>query len=120
MAPTPPAPLAPLSTNFLQARAAAALARAHEKADRVNKSVSREAQEIFDALSRTLPTRWVGKDIVVMDQITVKGPSYKAEDCKAVKEAGPKTLDRVKKVVSIISNPRAHRFMDTIRCQNLG
>ena len=46
-----------------------------------------------------LPTRWDGKDIVVMDQVVVKGPGYRSEDCRAGKEAGS-ALARVKKVVS--------------------
>ena len=46
-----------------------------------------------------LPTRWDGKDIVVMDQVVVKGPGYRTEDCKAGKEAGS-ALTRVRKVVS--------------------
>ena len=39
------------------------------------------------------------KNIVVMDQVVVKGPGYRSEDCKASKEAGS-ALARVKKVVS--------------------
>lgn len=46
-----------------------------------------------------LPTKWDGKDIVVMDQVVVKGPGYRSEDCRAGKEAGS-ALARVKKVVS--------------------
>lgn len=46
-----------------------------------------------------LPTRWDGKDIVVLDQVVVKGPGYRSEDCRAGKEAGS-ALARVKKVVS--------------------
>lgn len=49
-----------------------------------------------------LPTKWEGKDIVVMDQVIVKGPGYRSEDCKAGKEAGS-ALARVKKVVSRMS-----------------
>lgn len=49
-----------------------------------------------------LPTRWDGKDIVVMDQVVVKGPGYRSEDCRAGKEAGS-ALARVKKVVSKFS-----------------
>lgn len=45
-----------------------------------------------------LPTRWDGKDIVVMDQVVVKGPGYRSEDCRAGKEAGS-ALARVKKVL---------------------
>ena len=36
-----------------------------------------------------------------MDQVVVKGPGYRSEDCKAGKEAGS-ALARVKKVVSDI------------------
>lgn len=61
--------------------------------------MGKEAQEIFDALNRMLPTRWDGKDIIVMDQVVVKGPGYRSEDCRAEKEAGS-ALARVKKVVS--------------------
>ncbi len=55
-----------------------------------------------------LPTKWDGKDIVVMDQVVVKGPGYRSEDCKAGKEAGS-ALARVKKVVSQISSARMNR-----------
>lgn len=98
-APSAPAPPPYLPTPALQARAATALQRAHEKANKVNRNVSKEAQEIFDAISRILPTRWEGKDIVVMDHVTVKGPGYRSEDCRAAKEA-TSALARVKKVVS--------------------
>lgn len=98
-APSVPPPPPYLPTPALHARAATALQRAHEKANKVNRNVSKEAQEIFDAISRILPTRWEGKDIVVMDQVTVKGPGYRSEDCRAAKEA-TSTLATVKKVVS--------------------
>ncbi len=55
-----------------------------------------------------LPTKWDGKDIVVMDQVVVKGPGYRSEDCKAGKEAGS-ALARVKKVVSQMSSARMDR-----------
>lgn len=97
-APSAPVPPPYLPTAALQARAAAALQRAQEKANKVNKNVSKEVQDIFDAISRMLPTRWDGKDIVVMDQVVVKGPGYRSEDCKAGKEAGS-VLNRVKKVL---------------------
>lgn len=68
-----------------------------------------------------LPTRWDGKDIVVMDQVVVKGPGYRSEDCRAGKEAGS-ALTRVKKVVSSTSRlagpgkPRLH----AVRCRAPG
>ena len=82
------------------ARANEALAKAKEKAAKRNPTVSKEAQEIFDAIGRQFSTRWEGKDIVIMDHVTVKGPGYRTEDCKAGKDAPQGTLARVKKVVS--------------------
>lgn len=94
--------LAPLKTSALLARANAALERAKEKASRTNKDVSKEAQEIFDALYRQFPgTRWAGKDMVVLDSVLIKGPGYRSEDCKAAK-GGEGALGRVKKVVSFV------------------
>ena len=59
-----------------------------------------------------LPTKWDGRDIVVMDQVIVKGPGYRSEDCRAGKEAGS-ALARVKKVVSIFSaSPLAGRGVE--------
>ena len=94
--------LAPLKTSALLARATASLERAKEKASRTNKDVSKEAQEIFDALYRQFPgTRWAGKDMVVLDSVLIKGPGYRSEDCKAGK-GGEGAVGRVKKVVSLV------------------
>lgn len=90
----------PLDMDAAMARANAALAKAKEKAAKRNLSVGKEVQEIFDAIGKTLPVRWDGKDIVVMDQVVVKGPGYKGDDCVAGKNAGQGALPRVRKVVS--------------------
>ena len=104
---TPLAPLPALKTSTLQARANTALERAKEKASRINKEVSKEAQEIFDALYRQFPgTRWAGKDMVVLDAVLIKGPGYRPEDCAANGKDGAGALARVKKVVS---HPKPHK-----------
>ena len=101
---TAPPPPPPLKTSVLQARANAALNRAKEKASRINKEVSKEGQEIFDALYRQFPgTRWAGKDMVVLDAVLIKGPGYRVEDCAANGKEGQGPLGRVKKVVSLLS-----------------
>ncbi|KAL2057216.1 hypothetical protein ABVK25_002269 [Lepraria finkii] len=92
-------PIQPLNTNALQARARAALEKAREHVKKINPQASREAQELFDAIARTLPTRWEKTDIVVMDQVVVKGPGYKVEDCRSGRDTQPHMLARVKKVV---------------------
>lgn len=94
----------------LTKRADAAVARLKEAAARKNKSVSREAQDLFDALIRTLPTRWDGTNIVVNDAVIISAP-YRVEDCRlgAGQQAG--MLARVKKVVSRLLRERG-------MCQN--
>lgn len=57
--------------------------------------VSAEAQEIFDALVRTLPCRWDAQKIVVMDEIRIE-PPYTADSCRGPANAA---LARVKKVL---------------------
>ncbi|MCJ1261498.1 hypothetical protein MMC22_001362 [Lobaria immixta] len=93
-------PIAPLSSASLLDRASATVARLQEGAARKNKSVTKDGQEIFDALSRTLPTRWDGTSIVVMDAVAIASP-YRGEDCKARAGAGQQAgvLPRVKKVL---------------------
>ncbi|KAK4054760.1 hypothetical protein OIV83_000684 [Microbotryomycetes sp. JL201] len=58
--------------------------------------VSRQAQQLFDALSKTLPVRWHGKSFVVMDSVMVEEP-YRAQDVKGGKDAA-QYVERVRKV----------------------
>ncbi|KAL8985687.1 MAG: hypothetical protein Q9177_004369 [Variospora cf. flavescens] len=105
---TPPLSNVPIAA--LLARADAAVARLKEAASRKNKNVGKEAQDLFDGISRTLPTRWDGNNIVVMDSVVVSSP-YRGEDCKAGSGVAPNTLSRVRKVVD---NERK-RFADRER-----
>lgn len=91
-------PIAPVDPVALAKRADAAVARLKEAAARKNKSVTKEAQDLFDALIRTLPTRWDGTNIVVNDAVVITAP-YRVEDCRlgAGQQAG--MLARVKKVL---------------------
>jgi hypothetical protein len=43
-------------------------------ADNIGENVTEQAQEIFDALARTLPCRWKQQDIIVLDEITISPP----------------------------------------------
>ncbi|KAL8675066.1 MAG: hypothetical protein Q9168_000549 [Polycauliona sp. 1 TL-2023] len=102
--------IASVPTAALRARADAAVARLKELASRKNKAVGKEAQDLFDGLSRTLPTRWDGNSIVVMDSVVVSAP-YRGEDCRAGNGVPVHTLNRVRKVVD---NERK-RFADRER-----
>ncbi|MCJ1346051.1 hypothetical protein MMC31_004262, partial [Peltigera leucophlebia] len=89
--------ISPLQTAALLSRAEAAVARLKEAAARKNPSASKEAQEIFDAISRTLPTKWAGTSILVNETVVIASP-YRAENCKAVPGQQPGALARVKMV----------------------
>mmetsp|Transcript_5327 Transcript_5327/g.18145 ORF Transcript_5327/g.18145 Transcript_5327/m.18145 type:complete len:186 (+) Transcript_5327:61-618(+) len=43
-------------------------------ADNIGENVTEEAQEIFDALARTLPCRWKNQEIIVLDEISIPPP----------------------------------------------
>ncbi|KZM25337.1 uncharacterized protein EKO05_0000509 [Ascochyta rabiei] len=61
------------------------------------KGVSREAQEIYDTISRTLPTRWADSQIVVNDAVLVQ-PPYTLDSIRA--PAGKEqSAAQVKKII---------------------
>ncbi|KAL9033304.1 MAG: hypothetical protein Q9180_006016 [Flavoplaca navasiana] len=108
--PTTTPAITSIPSAALRARADAAVARLKEIASKKNKAVGKEAQDLFDGLSRTLPTRWDGNNIVVMDSVVVTAP-YRGEDCRAGSGVPVQTLNRVRKVVD---NERK-RFADRER-----
>mgnify|MGYP002630218891 FL=1 len=48
--------------------------RTRVRIDNIGENVSAEAQEIFDALARTLPCRWKEQVIVVLEEVTIAPP----------------------------------------------
>jgi hypothetical protein len=56
--------------------------------------VTREAQEIFDSLAKTMPCSWSGQDIVCY-KVKVS-PPYDMKTCEG---PDPNELDRVRKVL---------------------
>ncbi|CAN9478464.1 unnamed protein product [Alternaria alternata] len=61
------------------------------------KGVSPEAQELFDAISRTLPTRWADTQIVVSDSVLIQAP-YTLDNIKAPSDK-QQAENHVRKVV---------------------
>ena len=59
--------------------------------------VTQEAQDIFDALARTLPCRWADRDIVVMDEVVIGAPY---STCAGVAGGDPRAVERVQKVLA--------------------
>jgi len=66
-----------------------------EEAARIGVGVSEEAQEIFNALAKTLPCKWKQDSIVVFDEIVIAKP-YGPENISGENST---MLDRVKKVL---------------------
>lgn len=65
--------------------------------------MTKEAQELFDALSRTMQCRWQGKAIVVVDAMVSIEEPYVAESCKSLPGGqGERALGRIRKMVSSI------------------
>ncbi|KAF3976385.1 hypothetical protein CMV_000406 [Castanea mollissima] len=86
-----------LDLNSLQAREESAIRQAEAEAERRGVGVTSEAQNIFDALSKTLPVRWDKTVIVVMNEVRVSSP-YLPE---SVSGGTPAANDRVKKVLEL-------------------
>ncbi|GMY26166.1 protein LSM12 homolog [Fagus crenata] len=84
-----------LDLTSLQAREESAIRQAETEAERIGVGVTSEAQNIFDALSKTLPVRWDKTVIVVMKEVRVSSP-YLPE---SVSGGTPAANDRVKKVL---------------------
>ncbi|KAJ5669683.1 hypothetical protein N7462_010753 [Penicillium macrosclerotiorum] len=89
-----------LDTRALKAREAKAIGEALDREARRGKGVTREAQDIFDAFSRTMPAHWNGQNIVVADAVTI-APPYRVDDCRPLVEGDTAALARVRKVLEM-------------------
>lgn len=88
-----------LDTRALKTREIKAVSEILEREARRGKGVTREAQDIFDAFSRTMPARWDGPNIIVADAVTI-APPYRVDECRPLVEGDTAALARVRKVVS--------------------
>eukprot|EP00127_Corallochytrium_limacisporum_P001033 Clim_evm32s34 gene=Clim_evmTU32s34 len=95
--PASKAPLVMPDLNLVKNRERLALEQARSVEQRVGKGVSTEGQKIFNALYKTLPTRWAGDNIVVMDEIVVQAP-YKPENAVSPRNDAA-ALSRVRKIL---------------------
>ncbi|KAL9688751.1 hypothetical protein QQ045_033175 [Rhodiola kirilowii] len=81
--------------NSVLAREEAAVRQAEVEAERIGVGVTAEAQNLFDALSKTLPVRWDKNVIVVMNEVRVSSP-YLPE---SVNGGAASANERVRKVL---------------------
>jgi hypothetical protein len=88
-----------LDTRALKARESKAIGEALDREARRGKGVTTQAQDLFDAFSRTMPARWNGHSIIVADAVTIAAP-YRVDDCRSIVEGDTAALARVRKVVS--------------------
>lgn len=66
--------ISPPDMKSLRDREEAAIKQAEAEAERIGVGVTAEAQDIFDALSKTLPCRWDKTTILVMNDVCVNEP----------------------------------------------
>lgn len=95
-------PIHALDVRTLKTREINAVAKLQEQEARRGKGVTREAQELFDAFSRTMPARWDGTSIVVADAVVIAKP-YRVDDCRSLAAGDSAALTRVRKVVSSVN-----------------
>ena len=92
-----------LSLPSLRAREEAEIRKLKEQELKRGKNVTQEAQEIFNALTRTMPGRWDGQDMVISDNVKISKP-YRTDDCKPVDDSvSGAAVHRVRKVVSRVA-----------------
>lgn len=102
----PPPPGSPVDTTLppvdldrCRKREERALLQAEADASRVGEGVTKGAQAIFDALSKTMPCRWQGKTVVVLEEIFVEEP-YTPGAARSSSMEHQATLLRVQKVLT--------------------
>ncbi|OCK83002.1 hypothetical protein K432DRAFT_291987 [Lepidopterella palustris CBS 459.81] len=83
--------------DALRAREEAVIRKMKERDSMKGRGVTKEAQEIFDALARTLPTRWHDTSIIVNDAVIISKP-YTLDDCQAPKDK-QQSVPHVKKIL---------------------
>ena len=71
-----------INLERLRARERKAVRQFEEEIARIGDNVTAEAQAIFDALSKTLPCRWMNQNILVMEEVLIR-PPYRTEDCES-------------------------------------
>ncbi|EPS37544.1 hypothetical protein H072_8754 [Dactylellina haptotyla CBS 200.50] len=87
----------PINLQAMRNREQAALKLEYEKMLGHGVGVSEEGQAIYTALSKTMPCRWQGKHIIVLDTVIIQEP-YTVEKCSSP-QGNENALARVKKVL---------------------
>lgn len=93
-------PVGNLNVDKIISRENHAVKVERDRIARIGVGVSKEAQHIFDALSKTMPCTWNNDQILILGQVVVL-PPYGTENVHPIKGADTSrnTLDRVKLVL---------------------
>jgi hypothetical protein len=91
-------PLPELDTHEQETRLQRNIEKAYADFANLGRGVTVRAQRLFDALRKTMPCRWDGECIIVLDEVTVP-PPYSPESCTAKPSSQP-LLHRVQKVLA--------------------
>ncbi|KAL4752787.1 hypothetical protein BDW72DRAFT_170570 [Aspergillus terricola var. indicus] len=90
-----------LDIRALKKREADAVAEMQNAEARRGKGVTREAQDLFNAFIRTMPTtRWDGANIIVADAVAI-APPYRVDDCRPLVAGDTAALARIRKVLEM-------------------
>ncbi|KAL0056118.1 hypothetical protein WJX82_007910 [Trebouxia sp. C0006] len=95
----PVAPLPTVDAQRCKDREAKALQAAQAEAAKTGVGVSNEAQQVFDALSKTMPCHWKQQNIVILNEVELS-PPYGLDNCSTENSHNVTTLERVKKVLT--------------------
>ncbi|ODM17458.1 hypothetical protein SI65_07133 [Aspergillus cristatus] len=93
-------PVQALDIRALKTREATAIGKAQESEAKRGKGVTQEAQDVFDAFNRTMPTRWDGSNIIVADAVSIAAP-YRVDDCRPLVAGDVAALNHVRKVLEM-------------------
>eukprot|EP00753_Platysulcus_tardus_P009346 PLAT2000.1.p1 GENE.PLAT2000.1~~PLAT2000.1.p1 ORF type:complete len:203 (+),score=44.39 PLAT2000.1:58-609(+) len=96
-----PRSLPPVRMEDVEALEAEALRAEAERRLHLGVGVTKEAQQLYDAINKTMPCAWDGRAIVVLSVVYIHEP-YVADSCELVEGGDERTLARVKRVVSAI------------------
>lgn len=95
-------PVRPINVTAIAMREAHAVKADDARRARIGHGVSRWAQEIFDALGKTLPVRWHQTSIIILDDVLLTGPNYRSEDIKMSSNASGNNNARMNRVKQVL------------------
>lgn len=87
--------LPPINIARLRNKEASTLRELEIESERIGIGVTKEAQQIFNALSKTYPCHWQNQNIVVFNEVVISSP-YTIDNCNG---GDSMMLERIKKVV---------------------